>query len=521
MKRWKRRLLRTIGALFLLALIVPVLDVWEGIRRQYVMMTNPFALARQNKSDWPAKNGQDKFSPELEDAAARDQYRGAGQSKSLLPVPSDRETALHRVAYLGLLEDWERYAFTDAYRVKLVLVDGRGTVVKAYSESDYPGGKTPSDYVGAKDAPRIIAALPYVAEDGPPIFFDRADGPPWYCMAASTNPPPIIGETRPVPPYAALCWPNMNAPAPDLKDLWDRDFFSFRPHERRDARPNVLGVSEQFSVNNVGLRDDDVVLPKPPGVYRILCVGASTTEEGPSNDLTYPNILECLANKKFGGRHIDVINAGVSGMNSVKHKLKLSDYLALQPDLIVTYLAVNDICHDLFRMWVKDAAPWQKCLRASRFINNHFNQWLLPDERKMAEDIRGAKMSTIRFIIGQARDAGVETVLCTFAAPDPEKLDRVGRDYMDCYTQLEWGGRYVTFDSYLRALALFNRETVALGRETGVPVIDIAGQTHGGTDVFGDICHMKNCGIEAKARLVLDGLSPLIEDRLRRRGLLP
>jgi hypothetical protein len=262
------------------------------------------------------------------------------------------------------------------------------------------------------------------------------------------------------------------------------------------------------------------VLPKPPGVFRVLCVGASTTEEGPTNDLTYPNILEYLANSKFGGQHVDVINAGISGMNSLKHKIKLADYLALQPDLIITYLAVNDICHDLFPMWVKDAGPWQQRLRESRFINNHFNARLLPDEAQMAEDIHRSKMSTIRFIIEQARAAGVETVLCTFAAPGPEKLDRAGRDYMDCYTQLEWGGRYVTFSSYLRALAVFNQETQALGRETGVPVIDVAAAMPCGTDIFGDICHMKNRGIEAKTRFIFDQLSPLLEDRLRQRGML-
>jgi len=55
----------------------------------------------------------------------------------------------------------------------------------------------------------------------------------------------------------------------------------------------------------------------------------------------------------------------------------------------------------------------------------------------------------------------------------------------------------------------------------GVPVIDVAGEVHGGTDFFGDICHMKDCGIETKARLVFDHLSPILEDRLRQRGLLP
>ncbi len=522
MRRYARRVFYGVLVLVWVVMVALGLELWERVQWQHIMKTNPFALARQNKSDWPVAGGQDVFSPELEDVAVRDRYRGAGQSTTPQPVPDKKATAARRAAHFILLDEWERYAFTTAFRAKVVLVDGRGMVVKAYAEVNYRGGKTPADFVGADDARRIADELPSVAAGAPPALIDSADGSTWYCMIACPNPGPTGADVSAVPPYALLFWPDPAAPAPDPKNLWERDFFSYRPHERRDALRNVLGVSEKFAVNNVGLRDDDVILPKPAGVFRVLCMGASTTEEGPSNDLTYPNILEYLANNRFGGQHVDVINAGISGMNSLKHKIKLADYLALQPDLIITYIAVNDICHDLFPMWVnKDASPWQRRARESRFVNNHFNAWLLPGEARMAEDIRNAKMSSIRFIIEQARAAGVETVLCTFAAPAPEKLDRTGRDYMDCYTQLEWGGRYVTFSSYLRVLALFNRELAALGRETGVPVIDVAAELRGGTDVFGDICHMKNRGIETKARLVFDRLSPLLEDRLRQRGLLP
>lgn len=506
---------------FWVVMVALGLEVWERVHWQRMMNTNPYVLSREDKGAWPLPGGPDAFSPELLDAAARDRCRGAGQSTTPQPVPDEKAMAARRAENFALLDDWERYAFTAAYRVRALLVDGRGMVVKAYSEVNYAGGKTPADFVGAQDAPRVAAALPGVAAGGPPVVLDGLDGPAWYCLAACPNPGPPGPDEKAAPPYAALYWPDPQAPVPDPKSLWDRPFFSYRPHEKREAQKNVLGVSEQFAINNVGLRDDDVVLPKPPGVFRVLCIGASTTEEGPANDLSYPNILEYLANSKFGGQHVDVVNAGISGMNSLKHKVKLADYLALQPDLIVTYLAVNDICHDLIPLWVKDTGSWQKRLRESRFLNNHFNAWLLPGEAQMTDDIRRAKMSSIRFIIEQARAAGVEAVVCTFAAPAPEKLDRAGRDYMECYTQLEWGGRYVTFDSYLRALGLFNRETQALAREAGVPVIDVAAQLRGGTDTFGDICHMKNRGIEAKARLIFDRLAPLLEDRLRQRGLLP
>ena len=520
MKRLVKLLFYGVLLLVWMVMIALGLEVWERVHWQRVEKTNPYVLARQDKGAWPLPAGPDVFTPELLDAALRDRCRGAGQSTTPQPVPDEKGMALRRAQNFVMLEDWERYAFTAAYRVKALLVDGRGMVVKAYSEVNYAGGRTPADFVSTETASRIVAALPAVAAGGTPVLLDGADGPDWYCIAACPNPGPPGPDGKAVPPYVLLCWPDPAAPVPDAKSLWDSPFFSYRPHEKRAAQRNVLGVSEQFAINNVGLRDDDVILPRPPGVFRVLCIGASTTEEGPANDLTYPNILEYLANAKFGGRHVDVINAGISGMNSLKQKVKLADYLALQPDLIVTYLAVNDICHDLFPLWIKDAGPWQKRLRESRFIGSHFNECLLPGEAQMVGDIGRAKMSTIRFVIEQARAAGVEAVLCTFAAPDPDKLDRAGRDYMEYYTRMEWGGRYVSFDSYLRALALFNRETAALGQELGAPVIDVAAQLRGGTDYFGDICHMKNRGIETKARLIFEGIAPLLEDRLRQRGLL-
>ena len=521
MRRFARGVFYGIIVLLWIVMIALGLELWERVHWQRMMNTNPCVLARQEKCAWPLPAGPDAFSPELLDAAARDRCRGAGQSKTPQPVLDAKTMAPLRAAHFTLLNDWERYAFTVAYRVKALLLDGRGAVVKAYAEMNDASGKTLADFIGPRDAQRIASTQPNLAAGCPPVLLDGMDGPAWYCMAGCPNPRASGQDGNVASNCAVLFWPDPARSAPDKVHLWDRPCFSYRPHEQREAQRNVLGVAERFAINNAGLRDDDVILPKPPGVFRVLCLGASTTEEGPTNDLSYPNILEYLANSKFGGQHVDVINAGISGMNALKHKVKLADYLALQPDLIITYIAVNDLCHDLFRTWVQDAAPWQKRLRESRFINNHLNEWLLPDEARMADDVRREKMSSIRFIIEQARAAGVEAVFCTFAAPAPERLDRLGRDYMDCYAQAEWCGRYVTFSSYLRALALFNRETAALGREMGVPVIDVAAHLRGGTDYFGDICHMKNRGIEAKARLIFDGLAPLLEDRLRQRGLVP
>jgi len=42
-----------------------------------------------------------------------------------------------------------------------------------------------------------------------------------------------------------------------------------------------------------------MTVPKPAGVFRIACVGGSTTVEGPHNELTYPNYLERMLGARF------------------------------------------------------------------------------------------------------------------------------------------------------------------------------------------------------------------------------
>ncbi len=91
-------------------------------------------------------------------------------------------------------------------------------------------------------------------------------------------------------------------------------------------------------------RGQDFAVPKPAGEFRIICVGDSTTF-GWKNAVvhTYPHILQQILTRKFPGRKIKVINAGVPGFNAA---FALS-YLALrlvhfQPDLVILKLGYND-----------------------------------------------------------------------------------------------------------------------------------------------------------------------------------
>jgi lysophospholipase L1-like esterase len=94
--------------------------------------------------------------------------------------------------------------------------------------------------------------------------------------------------------------------------------------------------------NELGLRDDPVVLPKPPGEHRILSLGESSTwGHGVQRGETYSAQLEALLLQK--GRSANVINAGVPAWTIQQSAVYLAEEGArLQPDVVLVYHQTND-----------------------------------------------------------------------------------------------------------------------------------------------------------------------------------
>ncbi|HOH51954.1 MAG TPA: hypothetical protein PLI98_14575, partial [Candidatus Hydrogenedentes bacterium] len=158
---------------------------------------------------------------------------------------------------------------------------------------------------------------------------------------------------------------------------WEKLWTTLRPHLRHadfiDLRTNSLGF-----------RDDEVVLPKPEGVHRIVCVGGSTTAEGVTNELTWPNILEARLKASLPGRTVDVVNAGIFALGAGGEAEHLPDYLAVQPDLVIHYNFVNDVPL-LVEQWTNPAragalAGLRKLLGRSRFVFDYLGAVLMPGD---------------------------------------------------------------------------------------------------------------------------------------------
>jgi len=83
--------------------------------------------------------------------------------------------------------------------------------------------------------------------------------------------------------------------------------------------------------------------PKPEDNYRIFILGESAAMGFPSPRFGFPRVLECLLRETFPGRHIEVVNVAMAGINSHAVRRIARECAALEPDAFVIYLGNNEV----------------------------------------------------------------------------------------------------------------------------------------------------------------------------------
>jgi lysophospholipase L1-like esterase len=126
------------------------------------------------------------------------------------------------------------------------------------------------------------------------------------------------------------------------------------PHRYLGYYPTPSYAKGKNRHNSLGYRGEEIVLPKPEGELRIVCIGGSTTYDSDIEDyrLAYPARLEAeLRSRGYG--NVTVVNAGAAGWTSWESLIDLElRILDLDPDLIVDFDAINDV-HTRF-VWPPD-----------------------------------------------------------------------------------------------------------------------------------------------------------------------
>ena len=110
-----------------------------------------------------------------------------------------------------------------------------------------------------------------------------------------------------------------------------------------------VDYKDSFNINSHGLRGPEFTADKPEDVYRIVLVGGSTIigSGNVMDETTIPGILQKIFDKQESQTKIEVINAGMSGANTISESKLIKERLVnFQPDLIVMYDGWNDLRAD-------------------------------------------------------------------------------------------------------------------------------------------------------------------------------
>jgi lysophospholipase L1-like esterase len=490
-----RPLLRVAMALLWLIVLALAAEAALQLWNRSAKTDNPYLLSRDKGQLWPRH----------EEAASALNVDVSPANPQRLPVPTQEAYALAHARHFAASDP----AFDESYALVMDRLAGtlEGGAVKRYAPESWENAaqvdalldtETPADVSIRAAAAALTPEAPVrCLELGPQLKpYESA------CVAlAGDAGPAVFFLQRPV-----------SGAQPGT--TWDRPYMSYLPHADEAGQAQVYGHVPEFRLNNFGFRDDDVQLPKPPGVLRIVCIGASTTEEGSSNGFTYPNLVERFLNERFGAGRVEVINAGVSGTRTVRERARFADYLMMEPDLIVFYNGVNDICHEILPRWALIERGVGMAATRSALLSAILKPTRIPGDDVAVAALREFPGANIRAMAEYARSLGVDTAVCSFAAPDWDSMDSDERAYYSEDAQRNWTGIFYTFQDYLHLLELWNAEVRRLTDELDLLYIPVAESIKGGAEIFGDICHMRDRGMEMKSRVVVESLEPYVAAKL-------
>ena len=122
---------------------------------------------------------------------------------------------------------------------------------------------------------------------------------------------------------------------------WDRDeeWFTklFRSSKILGYEPMPNNHTSEIATNSLGMFDKERVKYKPKSVYRIICLGDSTTANS-----EYVKILEMLLNKDTD-KKFEVWNCGVAGYSTLQQLRALRHkWLRYNPDMVIMGFCLND-----------------------------------------------------------------------------------------------------------------------------------------------------------------------------------
>jgi len=428
------------------------------------------------------------------------------------------------VAVFSQQDEEGRQAWADRRRQLVVLADSEGVVTRCYVPSSVPS----LAYIAEALTPGR-----HLEEEGPKLYKDpgSAPGTDFFRFGSGWDQDLIhpqqlrIGEAEDDLFQVQLRFLDLGAEGwtglfirESMWKKWGERFRASCEHTDAFEWPLV----RQFSANRLGFRGPDIEVPKPPGVYRILCVGGSTTAWGPIDEATYPYLLQEKLRAYLETEHIEVVNAGFHGSQAYVEASRVLDFLNVEPDLVIHYNFVNDLramCHGRWRVreffWECPLIQLRTMLSRSRLVFLYANRLLVPSRWEVVPEYEQIIFRELRQFYTDLADAGVDVAFCSFAYPDPRRLseeDRLFFDYQHYY--LNWNKLVMNIGNYARMTRLYNDMLEDMCRDLGAFYLDVAEPLSQHPESFTDDCHLTADGIEMKAERIFQ----LIKDRVAQGG---
>lgn len=515
-----QRLVRVFGYLFIISLWVVVvslaLELTERLRWEYIERTNKYIGIRKGRipfSEWDPDEKEELF---IQYGEGKNLFNSGnlliGEEFCLLP-PSVFEKWSYRLSYYLSSNEEVRKRFKQVYGFNEcdLELDKSDLEPEDISCFDVYDGFKRSDFfsmIGKFDFEKLRGEKSKIemvsGNDGKNYllyFYFRGSSEERYRYTCFV-----------IPYDSSERWFNPLVENATVNDIAEVPYFIYYPHRSL--------TTMAFRTNNFGYRDYDFIVPKPKGVFRIVCIGASTTEEGVSNRDTYPKFLERILRDYFKTEEIEVFNCGISGMTLNRHIAKLPEYIVFQPDIVVIYEGVNDIVYGLFSQMFDELPIFVRVgYLISIFARVHLRPlpyFDYPVDR-IEERIDEEYMTSLKILVDNFTREGILVAISSVGVPMRSKLTSEESEYMDYYYDKEWGWINSTFQQYCDVMNLWNRKLVDLCEKENLIYIPFAEKIPPSTKYFGDICHLRQKGIKLKAKVMAETLIPIIEDMLKLR----
>ncbi|MCX5677942.1 MAG: SGNH/GDSL hydrolase family protein [Candidatus Omnitrophica bacterium] len=300
------------------------------------------------------------------------------------------------------------------------------------------------------------------------------------------------------------------------------------------SKPGVYNQrygSREFkvAVNSLGFRGKEFSAEKPDGVYRIFCLGGSSTEGLEVEDGNdYPSILEKKLNAIDLPVRAEVMNAGYMGSTS-KTILSLftNEILRYRPDLITFYEAFNDYhrVDDLSPVTRHFAAVphlfnllYSKSLLFSIIIEKNCIFKKKVYSKELIAKIMREFSKNLRELVAKAREHGIGIILAKQGTVikgydmyfDPKQVEAIR-------VKVNAGQPVTREDIYYYLHALTRNAIDEIARDMSVKTVDIHTELlkHPSEEVYYDIVHLTEKGNEVIASGLVDAVKEEISKELR------